>query len=285
MTTGTMLAGIHTPDKLGIVVSDMLSPEPSSCRRLASALRLSKMTIWAWRQKVSRAFAAIQSVTDKHGEDVRTHSAAELAVEVLRESRKASREWVDHQRDPARCPTPDRLRWVDYRMQDLPLPQPMAPYLVTISLDANGPSWHQRGPMLPEADTLATTKRSVDMPLEFAQDGGAAANSIDPCPGRRPACTSGDTGPRATGQLACPLNSSDLVDRFQTFVSAFSGPATKHLGGYLAWFDARLRASDDRCTRQVWRATLKVLSTRSPKRLWDMLHVGGPTQRQRSAAE
>lgn len=91
-----MLAGIHTPDKLGIVVSDMLSPEPSSCRRLASALRLSKMTIWARRQKVSRAFAAIQSFTDKHGEDVRTHSAAELAVEVLRESRKASREWVDH---------------------------------------------------------------------------------------------------------------------------------------------------------------------------------------------
>ena len=97
---------------------------------------------------------------------------------VLRESRKASREWVDHQRDPARCPTPDRLRWVDYRMHDLPLPQPMAPYLVTISFDANGPSWHQRGRMPPEADTLAaTTKRSIDMPLECDQDGGAAARS------------------------------------------------------------------------------------------------------------
>lgn len=169
-------------------------------------------------------------------------------------------------------------------MQDLPLPQPMAPYLVTISLDANGPSWHQRGPMLPEADTLATTKRSIDMPLECGQDSGAAARSIDPRPGRLPACKSSDTGARTNRQLACPLNSSNLVDRFHTFVSAFFGPATKHLGGYLAWFDARLRASGDRCTRQVWRATLKVLSTRSPKRLWDMLHVGGPTQRQRSAA-
>jgi hypothetical protein len=40
----------------------------------------------------------------------------------LRESRKASREWVRHERDPARYPPPDRLRWHDYRRLRLPPP-------------------------------------------------------------------------------------------------------------------------------------------------------------------
>lgn len=284
-TTDTMLAGLHAPGKLGIVVSDMLSTEPSSCRRLASALQLSKMTIWAWRQKVSRAFAAIQPVTDNDGEHLGANNAAQLAETVLRESRKASREWVDHQRDPARCPTPDRLRWVDYRMHDLPLPQPMAPYLVTVSFAPNGPSRHECGRMLAEAYALATTKQGNVLPSTCARAGGAEARSTDPRSARRPACKSGENGALATGPLPMPLNSSDLVDRFQTFVRAFSGPATKYLAGYLAWFDARLRAPDDRCTRQVWRATLKVLATRLPTRFCDMVSVArhGPQQRSTAA--
>jgi transposase-like protein len=283
-TTGTMLAGLHAPAKLGIVVSDMLSAKPSSCRRLARALQLSKMTIWAWRQKVSRAFAAIELSLGKDDENARRHRAAQSAVTVLRESRKASREWVDHQRDPARCPAPDRRRWVDYRMHDLPLPRRVAPFLVTVSFDASGLGRHERGRMPQEADTLAATTMGIDMPLKCDQGGGAQARSADPHAACQPACVSANTSARTAGQLACRLDHSDLVDHFQTFVSVFSGPATKHLGGYLAWFDARLRASDDRRTRQVWRATPKVLTTRSPTRFWDMLNIGGPTQRQRRAA-
>jgi hypothetical protein len=108
--TGTILAVLNAPTKLGIVVSDMLSPDPWSCRRLASAAGLGSMTIWAWRQKVSRAFAAIGSIAGKDGRNARVGAGARQAVTVLPESRKASREWVDHQRDPARCAAPDRLR-------------------------------------------------------------------------------------------------------------------------------------------------------------------------------
>lgn len=280
-TTGTLLAGLHAPGKLGIVVSDMLSPEPSSCRRLASALQLSKMTIWAWRQKVSRAFAAIGPIAGKDGENARVDRAALSAVTVLRESRKASREWVDHQRDPARCPAPDRLRWVDYRMHDLPLPQPIEPHLVTVSLDANGPSRLQR--RLTEADASARTKRSIVMPLVCAVGGGAEARSTDPRAGRQADCESRDTGPRETGRRALSMGRGDLVDRFHSFVKAFSGPATKHLDGYLAWFEARLRAADDGCTRLVWRETAKVLSTRCPTRFWDMTNVAGPGRQERRA--
>ena len=283
-TTGTMLAGLHAPAKIGSAVSDMLSNEPSSCRRLASALQLSKMTIWAWRQKVSRAFAAVDLIAEKDGEDARIHRAAQSAVTVLRESRKASREWVEHQRDPARCPAPDRLRWVDYRMHDLPLPRPMAPHLVTVSLDASVPSRYQRGRGLPEADLLATTKRSFVMPSACGVGGGDEARSTDPHATRQPAGASGDTGARVTGRRACPLDSSDLAARFQTFVSAFSGPATKHLGGYLAWFDARLCASDDVRKRQVLRGTLEVLTARSPTRFWDMIDVERSDQQQRRTA-
>lgn len=283
-TTDTMLAGLHAQGKLGIVVSDMLSTEPSFCRRLASALQPSKMTIWVWRQKVSRAFAAIRPVSGNDGEDVATPSAAGLAVMVLRESRKASREWVDHQRDPARFPTPDRLRWVDYRMHGLPLPQPMPPHLVTVSFDANGRSWYQPGLMLFEADILATATESIDMPFEWAQGSGADVIATDPSPARRSALKFGATRYQSTGKRIFPHDGSDLDDRFQTFVRTFSGPATKHLGGCLAWFDARLRASGDGCTRYVWRATLDALSTRSPMRFWDMLNLAVAGQQQRSAA-
>ena len=242
------------------------------------------MTIWAWRQKVSRAFAASQPVTDNDGEQLAANNAAQLAETVLRESRKASREWVDHQRDPARCPTPDRLRWVDYRMHDLPLPQPMATYLVTVSFAPNGPSRHERGRLPPEADALAIAKHSNLLPSTCAQAGGAESRSTDPRPAHRPACKSGDIGALATEALPLPLNSRDLVDRFQTFVRAFSGPATRYLAVYLAWFDARLRATADRCTRRVWRATLKVLATRSPTRFWDMVGVARHGPQQRNAA-
>ena len=36
--------------------------------------------------------------------------------EVLPEARKGSREWVNHQRDPARFPKPDRPRWRDHHL-------------------------------------------------------------------------------------------------------------------------------------------------------------------------
>jgi transposase-like protein len=103
--TGTLLARIRRPDRLLMVLADMLSAAPSSCRALAARLGLDRMTVWTWRERIARALAATAIAS------ARGAAAAGLS---LRESRKASREWVRHKRDPARYPRPDRLRWHDY---------------------------------------------------------------------------------------------------------------------------------------------------------------------------
>jgi len=134
-----------------------------------------------------------------------------------------------------------------------------------------------------EAGTLRTTLRNIDVPPGCAQHGASGARSIDPLPACRAARKPRNTIAQAVGQLARLLNSSEIVDRFQSFLSAFSGPATKHPGNY-AWFDAHLRASNDGCRRQVCRAALDAPSTRAPTQFWDMLNLADAGQQQRRAA-
>lgn len=50
-TTGTAVAGIHSPARFHQVVIDMFSDHPRSYRRLGKALGLDKMIVWRWRQK------------------------------------------------------------------------------------------------------------------------------------------------------------------------------------------------------------------------------------------
>lgn len=212
-TTGTMLAGLHAPGKLRLVLIDMLSSEPSSCRGLADALSLSAMTIWGWRQRINEVLERI--VTDQH-EDL-GHEPMAVDTVVLRESRKASREWVDHQRDPTRFPKPDRHRWVDYREWHLPLPKPMTPHLLAVQLteDRFGNS---HATLLPELQARAVFP---------------ATPPIAPPPAARP------IGQHATaGELVRPQEGDALADRFRSFLRPFSGPAKKHLGGYVDWFVA-----------------------------------------------
>jgi hypothetical protein len=118
---------LHAPERLRAVALDMLADQPSSCRQLAAVLGLDKSTVWAWRQKINRLLL---------GPDERGPSDAAMARGVIfRESRKASREWVNHRRDPAFFPRPDRHRWIDYKRRKLALPRPMTPYLVSVFID------------------------------------------------------------------------------------------------------------------------------------------------------
>lgn len=248
-TTGTMLAGLHAPDKLRLVLIDMLSSEPSSCRGLASALSLSAMTIWGWRQRVNEVLERI--VTDQH-EDI-GRQLIEVATVVMRESRKASREWVDHQRDPTRCPEPDRHRWVDYRERHLPLPRPMTPHLLAVQLteDRFGNSHATLLPELPPRRGTPATSTAI------------IADQVTPPPVARPVGQHA-----ATGELLRPQEGDALGDRFRAFLRPFSGPAKKHLGGYVAWFVAWHAGSTE--TRRLhmegraWRA----LTAPRPTQFW-----------------
>lgn len=283
-TSGTMLAGLHAPAKLGLVAADMLSSEPSSCRRLGKSLGLSKMTIWAWRQKISRAFAVVGKRDCRSSGAHSIDSAAAPALTILRESRKASREWVDHRRDPAHCSKPDRLRWVDYRMHDLPLPRPMTPYLLMISLDANG----ARQFHIERADAQLGAPAAGALAAGSAQTsvGGraVAAVPIDPEQSDRSDLLAGSTQARARDDRPAPLVPGGLVDGFRSFIRAFSGPSTKHLDRYLAWFGARLRASDERRRQQVLEQALALLTMPLPTRFWDMTSLPSASRQRPSGA-
>ena len=249
-TTGTMLAGLHAPGKLRLVLIDMLSSEPSTCRTLATKLTLSAMTIWAWRQRINQALEQI--AVNRHD----AHDTAPRTVDtvVLRESRKASREWVDHRRDPASHPTPDRHRWVDYRVRHLPLPEPMTPHLLAVQLTADHlGNWHATlRPTLP-ARTYASATSSASVADVATKAPEAAA--VPPAAHHGP---TDDRMPEQDGE-ASPHG-------FRTFLRPFAGPAKRYLGGYLAWFVAWRAGRGEACGLDMANRAWRALTTPRPTR-------------------
>ena len=104
----TPVARVHRPDLMAARVRDMVAaPQPLSCGRAGRALGLSRDTAWRWRM-------AIIGALPPEPDDVLA-GIAEADEAHQRESRKGSRNWVRHRRDPENHPAPSRLRWRDYR--------------------------------------------------------------------------------------------------------------------------------------------------------------------------
>jgi hypothetical protein len=116
---------------------------------VAARLGLDRMTVWTWRGRLARALAAATPA----------RPVAAAAALSLRESRKASREWVRHERDPARHPRPDRLRWHEYPRLRLPPP--------------NGPRY--RVPVRLLADRAGGLRAEAGCPPRRLSDIGEAA--------------------------------------------------------------------------------------------------------------
>lgn len=106
--SGTPLARTHRPDLVAALARDMIeAPHPMSCRRGAEVLGASRHSIWRWRMVIIGALAPEPDGT--------LAGIVEADEAHQRESRKGSREWVRHRRDPANYPAPPRLRWRAYR--------------------------------------------------------------------------------------------------------------------------------------------------------------------------
>ncbi len=233
----TSLARVHRPDLMSALARDMMeAPQPLSCRRAAEALGASRDTIWRWRMAIIGALAP---------ELENTLSGIVEADEAhQRESRKGSREWVWHRRDPENHPAPPRLRWRDYR-------QPGA------SWTAPPGGWRAW-----EKKLLAATDRAGHRAFEAIADAGQAAISGALLPVMAPdavLCTDGHaTYERIAKDERIPhfaLNAgrrskrtprshhintvNALIGRFRGFMQPFCGPASKHLAAYGRWHAAR----------------------------------------------
>lgn len=99
LVTGTRAAGLRRRAAFEAAVGDMLGAVPSSCRSLARRLGVHHMTVWRWRIRMLAHCLRHRP------------PAPEGGVVQVRESRKASREWVRHERWPAIHPPPPRPRW------------------------------------------------------------------------------------------------------------------------------------------------------------------------------
>jgi hypothetical protein len=136
----------------------MLSETPSSCRALAARLGRGRTTVWRWRTRLARALAAGAEAAGR---------AVAAATAVLRESRKASREWVRHAREPARYRRPDRLRWHDYpRLRLRPPDGPRYRVPVRIAADRGG---GVRAELAPPAQARALPPEAAPPAPELAE--------------------------------------------------------------------------------------------------------------------
>lgn len=139
--TGTAVARIRLPERLALVLRDMLGPAPSSCRVLAARLGLDKTTVWRWRIRIIAALHGIGAA--------RLAGIVEADEKYFRESRKGSREWVRHAREPSRFPTPDRPRWRDFHRLGLLLPAGLSKWQVPVLTLADR-AGARRADMLPD---------------------------------------------------------------------------------------------------------------------------------------
>jgi len=233
----TPIARVHRPDLMAALVRDMVgAPQPLSCRRAAQALGISRHTAWRWRMMIIGALPP-------EPDDVLA-GIVEADEAHQRESRKGSREWVRHRRDPANHPAPPRLRWRDYRRRDASATAPPGGWR----------AWERK--------LLAATDRAGHRAFEAIADAGQAAISGALLPVMAPdavLCTDGHaTYERIAKDQRIPhfaLNAgrrskrtprshhintvNALIGRFRGFMQPFCGPASRNLAAYGRWHAAR----------------------------------------------
>ena len=238
--SGTPLARVHRPDLVVALARDMIeAPQPVSCRRGAEVLGASRHSIWRWRMKI------IGVLTPEADNSLAGIVEADEAHQ--RESRKGSREWVQHRRDPATHPAPPRLRWRDYKRRGASCTAPPGGWR----------AWEKK--------LLAATDRAGHRAFEAIADAGQAAISGALLPVMAPdavLCTDGFvtyeriakderiphfalTAGRRTKRTprSHHINTVNaLIGRFRAFMQPFCGPASKNLAAYGRWHAARSNA-------------------------------------------
>lgn len=304
-STGTVLAGLRAPDRFGRVLQDMLADVPSSCRKLAAELRVDKTTIWGWRQKIVQGLLTNRRMGATFG--------FEISQRPIRESRKGSREWVRHARDPARFAPPDRPRWIDVDQRLLSLPLPLAAYQLRafVNVDRIGshpqiipfklamPKPIDSAPVAADgmiADLAAAGHLDVAQSVEHlwpfarckANGHGRRARKFPVAGKNHRTALNAASGPLPNMDEPCRQDATlsfgerrdafeCVRERFVQFLRPFRGPAAKYLRAYVAWFIERLHNDRARRPTAAWERLSRVAAVDRPTLNPDMLSpASGP---------
>jgi hypothetical protein len=158
-----------------------------------------------------------------------------------RESRKGSREWVRHQRDPATYPAPPRRRWYEYPKRRPPQTMARAWSEAILGVvDRSGRAsfehiWKSTQPKI-EAALVPQVARDAFVLFDAAPQYEAIAKA-------RGLSYKVLVGGRRKKNMpkAWHLNTVNLLHSQwkRDFRGKFRGPATKYLDGYARWMVAR----------------------------------------------
>jgi len=245
-TTGTVVAGIHSPAHFHRVIIDMFSAHPHSCRRLGRSLGLDKMTVWRWRQKIIHALGACGASN--------LGGVVEADEKFFRESRKGSREWVRHQRDLGNHPKPDRMRWIDYKRTRTKLPAGISKFQIPVLTMADR-AGARRADVLPDhsaAPLIAVLARRLKSDAVLCSDRDPAYDFFARQNGVPHYRIDAKKGPFVIDKAFHVQTINSLHDRFERFMEPFRGPSTKYLAGYASWFIARSVRNDAERVEDAW---------------------------------
>lgn len=249
--TKTPVERIRQPVEFYRVVEDMFSHHPRTCRQLAEDLGLNKMTVWRWRHRILRAILGVGATA--------LSGIVEADEKFFRESRKGSREWVNHQRNPASYPAPPRLRWIDYRRLNIRNHMPMRWQIPVLTiLDRSG---NRRSDVLPGRSMQPLLARLLDHITADAMlctDGDPVYQVFARQLGIPHYVLNAKTGPHVINNVFHIATTNSLHDRLERFIGNFRGPATKFLPAYAAWFIARLVGKPKEATDSAWGRILAV---------------------------
>lgn len=249
--TGTAVQRVRKPEKFHRVVADMFATVPQSCRNLAEELCLDKMTVWRWRHRIIAAMLGV-GATGLSG-------IVEADEKLFRESRKGSREWVNHFRNPAAYPAPPRKRWEDYRrLRDRNNVATGWQISVLTVADRSG---NRRADVLPSRAAqplLDGLDAHIGQHAVLCSDGDPAYDTFARNRGIPHYTLNSKTGPHIIANAFHIQTINSLHNRFERFMEPFRGAATKNLPAYSAWFIARLIGKREAATDAAWKRMLAV---------------------------
>ena len=247
--TGTAVARVRLPEKLQQVLADMLAPVPGSCRGLAARLGIDKMTVWRWRMDILKALGGAGAQ--------RLGGIVEADETFMRESRKGSREWVNHARDPQHFSAPPRPRWRDFRRLGLLRPAGLSKWQIPILTlaDRAGARRAERLPDRRAESLVAVLEARISRDAVLCSDGDGAYALFARAQGLPHYQLDATRGPKVIQAAFHIQTVNSLHSRFKAFMRPFCGPATKYLSAYISWFIARL---EDQQTAQdkAWQSIL-----------------------------
>jgi hypothetical protein len=208
------------------------------------------MTAWRWRMRVLAALEGVGATV--------IGGVVEADETLFRESRKGSREWMDHLRNPETAPAPARPRWWDWRRRKHQHPGAPRAWQVPV-LTITDRAAARRADMMPDRrgeSVIATLDAHVGGDAVLCSDGDGVYDLF----ARRRALPhyrlDARTGPRVIDTAFHIQTVNNLHSRLDAFMRPFCGPATKNLPAYLDWFIHRLTGDATTTTDAAWKRLL-----------------------------